>query len=449
MCAIQNAQKSMRQGIFSMKNRNNQRIEEITVTTLIVGIDIAKSVHWARFVDYRGKEIGKGISFQNTRQGFESIVAKIQEICGTKIKPKPLFDRIQIGMEPTGHYWKSLANYLIQAGYSVVGVNPYHTKKSKELDDNSPTKNDKKDALTIAKLVSNGRYFIPYLPEEEYGELRVLTNTRVSVMKRYSAVKNTITAILDEYFPEISTVFKKPLKGKASRQVLRSCPFPANIIELGEAGVLSEIKKAVKKSVGIKKVRQLIEAAAKSVGVEYGIQAAKLRIRMLIEELDQMDKHISEIELSMERAITGTGYSEQILSIKGIGIVTAASFFGEVGNPLRFQNARQIHNYSGYSLIEDSSGKSKSGTCISKRGRSQLRSLLYQMAFTMVGQNAEMKALYKYLTTRVKNPLKKKQALVVIAKKIVTVIYSLLKKQAVYDPALVLGANRREMMAAA
>ena len=61
-----------------------------------------------------------------------------------------------------------------------------------------------------------------------------------------------------------------------------------------------------------------------------------------------------------------------VLSIKGIGIVTAARFLGEVGDPLRFQDARQIAKYAGLNLTEDSSGKSKSGTRISKRGRSQL-----------------------------------------------------------------------------
>jgi len=130
-------------------------------------------------------------------------------------------------------------------------------------------------------------------------------------------------------------------------------------------------------------------------------------------------------------------------------IVSAAAFLGEVGNPLRFQNARQIVNYAGYNLVEDSSGQNKSGTCISKRGRKQLRSVLYQMAFTMVSNNGEMISLYRYLTTRRVNPLKKKQALVVISKKIITVIYSLLKKQAVYDPTLVLGAAMKERMMAA
>jgi transposase len=163
-----------------MKNRINQRLEEITDTTLIVGVDIAKSVHWARFVDYRGMELGKALPFKCDRKGFESIVAGIEEICNSKIL-RQSFGNVLIGMEPTGHYWKTLANYLIKAGYRVVGVNPYHTKKAKELDDNSQTKSDKKDALTIAKLVKDGRYFDPYLPQDIYAELRGLTNMRVSV----------------------------------------------------------------------------------------------------------------------------------------------------------------------------------------------------------------------------------------------------------------------------
>jgi len=430
-----------------MKNRTNQRLGEITVGTLIVGVDVAKSIHWARLVDYRGAEVGKTMSFQNNRQGFESIVARIRELSNMKTVRYP-FEKVIIGMEPTGHYWKALANYLMKAGYKVVGVNPYHTKKSKELDDNSPTKCDKKDAITIARLVKDGRYFEPYLPEEEYGELRGLTKARVSVMKRSNAIKNTITAILDEYFPEIWAVFKNPLKGKASRQILRSCPFPAFILAMGEDDVLAEIKRAVKKTVGIRKVRQLIAVAEVSVGVRYGMEAAKMRLCWLLDELELIKRQLGELEQAMEQALHKTGYAEQLLGIKGIGVVTAASFLGEVGDPLRFQNARQIANYAGYNLVEDSSGKSKSGTCISKRGRKQLRSVLYQMAFTMVGKNAEMKALYRHLTTRKVNPLKKKQALVVISKKIITVIYSLLKKQEAYKPELVLGAVRKEMMAA-
>jgi transposase len=448
VCYLQNAHKFKDRGDSTMKNRTNQRLEEITHTTLIVGVDIAKTIHWARFTDYRGIEQGKAVPFKSSREGFEAIVAKIGQLRNSKMRVHP-FDEVVIGMEPTGHYWKTLAHYLMEAGCRVVGVNPAHTKKAKEFDDNSPTKSDKKDAITIAYLVRDGRYYNPYLPTDIYAELRVLSSTRVGLAKRINAAKNVTTAIIDEYFPELSRVFKNPLKGKASRQILKSCPFPEMLLELGEEGVLSEIKKAVKKSVGIKKVRALLAEAEKSVGVKYGMASTKLRLGQLIEELEMLERQQCEVETEMEKLLHATGYAGPLLSIKGIAVITAARFLGEAGDPLRFGNARQIANYAGLNLIEDSSGESKSGTRISKRGRSRLRGLLYQMALVMTARNPEMKVLHKYYTTRVKNPLKGKQSLVVVSKKTITVIYSLLKKQAAYDPALVLGAVRREMLKAA
>ena len=83
-----------------------------------------------------------------------------------------------------------------------------------------------------------------------------------------------------------------------------------------------------------------------------------------------------------------------------------------MGDPLRFENPRQMSRMAGYNLVEDSSGKNKSGTCISKRGRKNLRCVLYKTALTMVAVNPEMKQLYGYLKTRENNPLKKMQALV-------------------------------------
>jgi len=65
------------------------------------------------------------------------------------------------------------------------------------------------------------------------------------------------------------------------------------------------------------------------------------------------------------------------------------------------------------------------------------------MARTMVAVNAEMKELYQCLKTRPNNLLKKKQALVVISKKIVTVIYNLIKKQTEYQAELALGEFRK------
>ncbi len=66
-------------------------------------------------------------------------------------------------------------------------------------------------------------------------------------------------------------------------QIMKSCPFPSLILELGVNGVLAEIRKAVKKSVGLKKARQLVETAKESIGVKYGLASAKLKLELMLE----------------------------------------------------------------------------------------------------------------------------------------------------------------------
>lgn len=187
-------------------------------------------------------------------------------------------------------------------------------------------------------------------------------------------------------------------------------------------------------------------AAEDSVGVTYGLESARMQLRMLVDELEFLATQLVEVEQKVGELLGYTGYKEQLLGIKGVGTVTAASFLGEAGDPLRFDNPRQIHRLAGYNLVENSSGQNKSGTSISKRGRKQLRALLYKMAMVMVVQNSELKQLYQYLRTRPSNPLKGKQALVVISKKIVTIIYQVLKTRSDYQPALVLGAVRKQQL---
>jgi len=105
-----------------MKNRNIQKLEAITPGTLIVRVDIAKETQWAQFVDYRGLELRKALKFKNHKNDFNNILVSIKAICKNR-----RFDNIIVGMEPTGHYWKPLANYLLKHKVNVVMVNLYHT----------------------------------------------------------------------------------------------------------------------------------------------------------------------------------------------------------------------------------------------------------------------------------------------------------------------------------
>jgi transposase len=420
-----------------------EKVMAINPKIMIVGIDIAKKTHCARVLNFVGLEITKPFSFHNTKEDFIRTVVKLENL-----KKEKGLEEIIVGMEPTGHYWKGLAWFLKQNGIPVVMVNPYHVKKTKELDDNTQTKSDRKDAFVIAKLVKDGRYSKVYLPEGVYAELRVLSNTRIQLRAKLNAVKNMLIAILDEYFPEFVKVFKN-LEGKLATCALYHFPFPQQVIELGVDGMFFEFKKAVKKGACLKRAKKLFDVAKESIGVTAGTESAKIRMRSCLNEIEFLRKQMANIEAEMEKKLEVTGIAKYMISFPGIGVVTAAGILGEIGDPKRFESWEQVRKYAGFNLVEDSSGERQGKTVISKRGRSMLRNILYQAALVMVAKNTEMKLLYHYLTDRKENPLCKKQALVVIAIKIIKVLLALVNKQQVYDAEKVLGEYRITQIKAA
>ncbi|MFC3040646.1 transposase [Virgibacillus xinjiangensis] len=129
-----------------MHHNRNSRIEQVNEQILIVGVDIAKATHYACAVDDRGRELSKSWRIKQSRQDFEAFYTTLMKLVETHGK-----ERVLVGFEPTGHYWMNLAEFLTDYDIPFVLVNPHHVKKSKELDDNLPSKNDRKDARLIAK----------------------------------------------------------------------------------------------------------------------------------------------------------------------------------------------------------------------------------------------------------------------------------------------------------
>ena len=195
---------------YKLNQKQNQRITRITESTLVVGADIAKKIHVARAVDFRGIELGKDCVFHNDAAGLTKLATWMKEIGQAYGKTDIVF-----GIEPTGHYWFPLAAFLQEQGIHVVVVNPHHVNKTKELEDNSPTKSDYKDAKVIADLIRNGKYSEPKLPTKKYAELRILMNLREKVSDGLTQVKGRIGNWFDRFFPEYASVFKDKRDAKS------------------------------------------------------------------------------------------------------------------------------------------------------------------------------------------------------------------------------------------
>lgn len=420
-----------------MNYTQNEKIMQITDNTLIVGLDVGSMTQHARAFDFRGIELAKLIKFQNNAEGFEEFRNWVDEV-----KKHYSKNRVMVGMEPTGHYWFTLAHFLKDNNIEIVLVNPFHVKRSKEFDDNNPTKNDRKDPKTIAMLVKDGRYMIPYIPEGIYSELRNVMDTKWRITKQLNSIKNRVERWLCIYFPEFNSVFGN-WEGKAALMALREFPTPQKVLEKGVEGIVAIWKTEITRAVGVKRALKLVEAAKVSVGVATGLRTAENELVLLLEEYQLLqNQYESVIAMIEELSIQVPGVS-QMLKIKGVGIITAAGFVAEIGDIARFDHPKQIQKLAGLNLKENSSGKHEGATKITKRGRKRLRCLLFQCMIPLIAKNQEFKEIHKYYTTRTGNPLKKRQSMILLCCKLIRIFFALMKKGIVYNPQKVLDDIKR------
>src|SRR5690606_37920257 len=321
----------------NQSNKQNQRISRISESTLVIGTDIAKFNHVARAFNYRGIELGKRCLFQNDENGLLNLLAWAESI----MQEHMLTDVI-LGVEPTGHYWFPLYHYLNQRGIEVVLVNPHHVKKSKELDDNSPTKNDIKDAKVVAKLVIDGRYTEPQLPEGIYAELRVLMNQRDRLNGDFNRVKGRIHNWLDRFFPEYTQVFKD-WEGKASLITLKHFPLPQEIVKAGETSIVALWKReGVKRAVGPKRADLLYRNARKSIGLTEGAIAAKHELAMYLEQYTMLCRQIEKLMELIAELVKQIPGAAEMMTIPCVKLVTVAGFLAEVGDLAKYEHSQQI-----------------------------------------------------------------------------------------------------------
>ena len=416
----------------------NAKLSFISDDMLILGCDVGSETHYLRAIDPRGRELSKSAySFRNNCEGFQSAKKWAVELAAKNEKKQ-----IVLGLEPTGHYWFCLATWMIANGISVVQVNPYAVKQTKEVEDNSQLKDDTKDPKLIANLVKDGNFGMPYLPEKVYAELRRLSMFREQLNEDRIRAINRMHREMKIYFPEYKEALGR-VEGAFSLELLKQTPFPEEIQTLGEEGIRQIWHDAKLRGRGYSRVREIVGYAKTSVGMKDGAEASAMAVKWFVKEIRELDEKLAEIEKLMREKYQEIPYAKNILEISGIGENTLSGILAEMGDISRFDDVKEIQKLSGLGLVACSSGKHKGETKISHRGRKRLRYWLFQAAKSAVAHAEEFKELHVYYTTRADNPLKKMQSLIVIACKLLRIIYGILKNGTVYDPKKMLRDIRR------
>ena len=406
-----------------MRNIKPKRSEAVNGKNLIATVDGGKDTHYGYYRCPDGTEC-KAFAFLNNGRGFQEFWERISSAARTHG-----FEEIIIGFESTGPYMEPLVQFLrSKKSVRLVQVNPMHTKRLKELTGNSPLKTDRKDPKVIADIIELGHALTVVIPEGPAAELRRLTQARERTTESRTRLLNQLQSLLVISFPEFLQVMGG-VKSASAQHLLRHYPTAQDLVTLSEPALAVVLRKVSRGKLREDRARALFEAASDSVGVREGRSSMLLEIELMLDTIATYDHFIDNIETEMVRHLEQIPYSRIILSLKGIGPVTAAGLIGEVGDFTKFGTISEVMKLAGLDLYEVSSGKHRGKLSISKRGRPLIRKLLYLAALSTVRKGGVMHEWYQRALSR---GMIKTKALVAVSRKLLGLIFALVRDHSVY-----------------
>ncbi len=404
-----------------IKIQNKKRI--FNQKTLLVTVDIGKETNFGYMRCPDGTEI-QPFKFSNTFRGFNKIWKNVQSI-----KKETGLTHVVVGIESTGAYGIPFLHFLKDKDVESVYVNPCHTKRVKEIQDNSPNKTDKKDPKVIADIIELGRWLRVVIPEGAAAELRELVHSRDDDITERTSLYNKLNDLMFKIFPEFGQVMKN-VKTKTAQHIIQHYSTPESIVELGVEKLSEIIHKISRGKMNSERALQLYNAAKQSIGIKEAQKRIVNKIQNILEIISTHNQFIEQYELDISIELQNITYSSYILSIKGIGEVTAAGIIGEMADFENFKNFAEVEKFAGLNLYEISSGKRKGQKRISKRGRPLLRKLLYFAALNVVREGGIYHDKYQ---SYLKRGMPKMKALIAICRKLLRLIFVLVRNHSEFD----------------
>ena len=385
---------------------------------IFVGIDVASDKHDFFIANELGEVYSKrSITIDNSILGFKKLHKSITEFCEANNDYK-----VRIGLESTGFYHLNIIKYLLDNNFEVMLINPILTnmfKKSKRV---HKAKTDNIDSQYICKyLLDTKQDFKPYTITSYHTEgLKSLSRERFCLVDDLRKVKLSIYRVLTQLFPEYLKLFSNVYQGSALN-ILELYNSPKKLSKAHLNTIASLIHGKCKVS-----AVDVIKAAKNSIGIDSDILSFQLT--QLIKRLKSLNSEIHEYDSMIKSYVDKI--NSNILTIPGIGYTTAGIILGEIGDISRFQGPDKLTSFCGLDIEVYESGKFKATNHkISKKGSKYLRYALWQVA----------KVCWIYDPIFNKYYLKKKSEnkhhfviLGHIEKKLVRVIYSILKNNTKY-----------------
>lgn len=402
----------------------------------VVGIDVAKTSHVVCALDAPSGTVRlKSTAIPATAAGYAQVVGWLREWAAGDPA------RLLIGLESTGSLWEPLYDALTQAGYRVLLLNPHQTA-SWAASLGLRAKTDGIDAHTLARGLLAGWARASTVPDETVQALRTLTRTRRDLVASQSAARQRLHDELVPVFPEL--VSHLPAHADlGTPAVLRLLSRYSSAQALARVPV-DELQRVCAEVSGQRWTRAHAQAlqdlARRSAASTRAVAARAVVVRTLALHLLDLQTRVAELETALAELLRTDPPSQQLQEqVPGLGPTLTATIRAELGDIARFARVEQVIAYAGLEPRTHESGRYAGQRRLSKRGPSDLRHALYMATLVATRFRPEWHACYQRLLDRGRA---KKEALTILSRKLLKVIYHLLRTGASYDPMHIAPAPR-------
>ncbi len=319
-----------------------------------------------------------------------------------------------VAMESTGIYWQPIYEMLepcFDGEINILVVNARHMK-------NVPgRKTDIRDAEWIATLLRAGLLRGSFIPAKPIRELRHLTRYRKSIVHDITAQKNRIDKFLQSSGFRF-TAFLSDAFGASGRNIIR------HLIEHGSID-----RNGLDKCLKTKTRNRIDEILVALNGSLSAHQRAFLQ--MIFSHLLTLEAHKTAIEDAIVEEILKHEEALNLLcSIPGIDITAAASIIAEIGTDMSpFQDSQHLCSWAGLSPGNNESAGKRKSVHINK-GNPYIKSMLCEVGWIISGKR---KLYLSGWYWRVKQRKGAKRATVALARKLLSLIYTMLKTGTPYN----------------
>ena len=392
-----------------------------------VGIDLGKQKNEAVIVDSHLKQRGR-FRFAHNRDSYDKLYTWLIRSTGSD-------QAALVGMEPTNDYWEWLAAFLEAHTIPYRLVNAFTVKKSREGAQLDYAKDDRRDALTIAHLLREGKFTETQRQLATYAQLRQYEQAHWRLSAEIGRQKTILRQYAERLFPELRQVFRD-LTGMTALALLKNHADPQRIVDLSwdefEAGVRRDL---TGKRLMVKKLGQIYALAPNSIGLQPGA-ALQLLIQQQLASLEFKNRQLAELESKLLACFHELSHAPYLLSL-GLGELTAARIAAQLGDLNRFSAGKQLVKLAGIQPTPNQSGqRERNQTPMSGKGRSRLRTYLFFAAMRLVRWNTAFAAKQEALVNCPKRPRKRVEAIGILMNKLLHLIWAVCRQQTMYSPEL-------------